>query len=172
MGTAARRNRSTSGFPEEGRHVGAGRLRRRSYASGRDRVDRRGRLHDLGGADRQLGLPDHDPSAARRRGRGPGWQILPRVHTRLPERVDVRWELFEDRLGRPRPTHGVTSGSSPRTCDRLRLSRPQHISRANGSHHNPHVRVVTSVSRRHRPLGSSPNSPSENPHARRLKRFS
>ena len=55
----------------------------------------------------QLGLPDHHPHAARPRGVGPGWHVLPRAHTRLSERVEFRRQLSEDRLGRPRPAHGV-----------------------------------------------------------------
>ena len=85
----------------------AGWLHHGLVTGGRDRVERRGRLHDAGGADRQLGLPNHDPHAARPRGVGPRWQVLPRAHARLFERVEFRRQLFEDGLSRPRPAHGV-----------------------------------------------------------------
>ena len=39
---------------------------------------------------------------------GPGGQVLPRAHPRLPERVEFRRQLSEDGLGRPRPAHGVS----------------------------------------------------------------
>ena len=81
--------------------------RRGRIQDGRDRIDRRGRLHDPRGADRQLGLPDHDPQAARPRGVGPGRHVLPRAHPRLSERVEFRRQLSEARLGRPRAAPGV-----------------------------------------------------------------
>ena len=86
----------------------AGWRRRGRIPDGRDRIDRPWTPSRPGGTDRQLDLPDHDPPATRPRGLGPGWQVLPSAHTRLSERVDVRWELLEDGLGRPRLAPGVS----------------------------------------------------------------
>ena len=101
----------------QGGDDGRGHLGGRRGAAQVARPRLRGRQHPLHdghrrtpviiGADRQLGLPDHNPHPARPRGLGPGWQDLPRTHTRLSERVEFRRQLFEARLGWDRPAHGV-----------------------------------------------------------------
>ena len=53
-----------------------------------------------GGACGDLGISRFPP-------RGERFIVFPSTHTRLSERVDLRRQVFEDRLGRPRPAPGV-----------------------------------------------------------------
>ena len=94
------------------------------------RLDRRGRLHNAGGTDRQLGLPDHDPETARLRGAGPGWQALPKAHARVSERVDLRRQSSEDggatRVSRESswPTSPTRELATSRSSPKSSRSRP------------------------------------------------